>query len=227
MAGLRDGITAGYRPQVLMQVVPVVGGLVANGIASGMLTKIVSDRLKLSDTTKGPASLAIGLLTAGALSVATKMVSPRHAQAVFLGGLAQVMWDGYKTYLQPLVKKYTGLGKCKGMGCDDQPDLSFGLYCPECADGLADTLNDFLTPGQIQFARPVIADAVGAAIPAQDAAMQAPPEPAGQLTATVNGKEVVVEKVLNQPAGTSGFGDFLTPNQVAQATALGDFVGSL
>jgi hypothetical protein len=35
-----------------------------------------------------------------------------------------------------------------------------------------------------------------------------------------------VEKVINQSSGASGFGDFLTPNQVAQATTLGDF-GSL
>ncbi len=228
MSGLRDGITAGYRPSVLMQVVPVVGGLVANGIVSGMLTKLAADKLKLSDTTRGPASLAIGLATAGALSMATKMVAPRYAQSVFLGGLAQTLWDGYQTYLQPLVKKYTGLGKCKGMGCDEsEPDLTFGLYCPECADGLKDMLNDFLTPGQVQFAQPVISEAVAGSMSPMDAAMQSPPQPSGQLTATVNGKEVVVEKVINQPTGTSGFGDFLTPNQVAQATTLGDFVGSL
>jgi hypothetical protein len=218
VAGLRDGITAGYRPRVLMQVVPVVGGLVANSLLSSALTKMVAGRLSLSDTTKGPAGLAIGLLSAGALSMATKMVAPRYAQSVFLGGLAQVLWDGYQTYLQPLVKKWTGLGCC---GNGDEPDLTFGLYCPECGDGLSETLNDFLTPGQVRMAQPVISEAVASMISAQNAGEQAPP-----LTAVVNGKEVIVEKVINQSPGTSGFGDFLTPNQVAQATTLGDF-GSL
>lgn len=218
VAGLRDGITAGYRPRVLMQVVPVVGGLVANSILSSALTKLVAGRLGLSDTTKGPAGLAIGLLSAGALSMATKMIAPNYAQSVFLGGMAQTLWDGYQTYLQPLVKKYTGLGCC---GNGDEPDLTFGLYCPECGDGLNETLNDFLTPGQVRMAQPVISEAVSSMISAQNAGEQAPP-----LTAVVNGKEVLVEKVINQSSGTSGFGDFLTPNQVAQASPLGDF-GSL
>jgi hypothetical protein len=218
MAGLRDGITAGYRPQVLMQVVPVVGGLVANSLLAGTLSNMVATRLNLGDTTKGPVKLGVGLLSAGLLSMATKMVAPRYAQSVFLGGLAQTLWDGYQTYLQPLVKKYTGLGCCE---IGEQPDLTFGLYCPECADGLANTLNDFLTPRQVQFAQPVISGAVASVIAAENAAMQAAP-----LTATVNGKEVIVEKVVNQPSGASGFGDFLTPNQVAQASPLGDF-GSL
>jgi len=218
VAGLRDGITAGYRPQVLMQVVPVVGGLVANSLLASTLSNLVATRLGLSDTTKGPVKLGVGLLSAGLLSMATKMVAPRHAQAVFLGGMAQVLWDGYQTYLQPLVKKYTGLGCCAN---GDEPDLTFGLYCPECAEGLNETLNDFLTPRQVQMAQPVISEAVSAMISAQNAGEQAPP-----LTAVVNGKEVLVEKVINQSSGASGFGDFLTPNQVAQATTLGDF-GSL
>lgn len=218
-AGLTNGITAGYRPRVIMQIVPVVGGLVANSILSGTLSKMVADRLKLNDTVKGPAGLAVGLLSAGALSVATKMIAPRYAQSVFLGGMAQVLWDGYQTYLQPLVKKYTGLGCC---GNGEEPDLTFGLWCPECADGL----NDFLSPSQIEMARPVISQAVSSVMPAMDVAMQSPPQPSAPLTATVNGKEVVVEKVDDQSAGTSGFGDFLTPNQVSQASPLGDF-GSL
>ncbi|MFH1498324.1 MAG: hypothetical protein ABII82_10910 [Verrucomicrobiota bacterium] len=216
MGGLRDGLTAGYRPRVLMQVVPVVGGLVANGIVSGMLSKVVAERLNLDPTAKGPAGLALGLLSAGALSVATRMVAPRHAQAVFLGGLAQVMWDGYQTYLQPLVKKWTGLGCCE---IGEQPDLTFGLWCPECAD----SLNDFLSPVLGRGVYPPVSRAVASVLPPADMAMQAPPMPSAPVTATVNGKEVIVEKVIDQPSGTSGFGDFLTPNQVAQATPLGDF----
>lgn len=217
--GLTNGITAGYRPSVIKQVIPVVAGLAANSILSGTLSRMVAKRLNLSDTVRGPAGLAIGLLSAGALSMATKMITPRYTQAVFLGGMAQVLWDGYQTYLQPLIKKYTNLGCC---GNGEEPDLTFGLWCPECADGL----NDFLSPSQIETARPVISQAVSSVMPAMDVAMQSPPQPSAPLTATVNGKEVVVEKVDDQPPGTSGFGDFLTPNQVAQASPLGDF-GSL
>lgn len=204
MDGLRQGITAGYRPAALMQAVPIVGGLIGNSIVAGSLSKMLAEKMKLSDAVKGPVSIGVGLATAGALSMVTKMVAPSYSRQVLLGGLSQVLWDAYKTYLQPLMQKHLGVGCC--------PDLTFGLWCPECADGL----NDFLTPGQIKDARSVIDQSAAQVIPPSEVAMQAAP-----LTAKVNGQEVQVERVV--PGGTSGFGDFLTPNQVAQASPLGGF----
>jgi hypothetical protein len=205
MAGVQDGITAGFRPKALGRAVPVVGGLIGNSILAGTLTRIASDRFTLSDKMQEPVRIGIGLASAGALAMGTRMVAPQHAGGVFIGGLSQVLWGLYNRHVRPMLVEKFGMGCC--------PDLSFGQLCAACDNGGMGGMQDFLTPGQVQDARTVVSELAAPAVPAPAVATAAPP-----LTAKVNGKDVPVEKVGE---GVGNFGDFLTPNQVGQASPIG------
>jgi hypothetical protein len=210
--GIRSGLTAGYRPGLLMQAAPVAGGLIANSLISGMATKAISERFNLTPKWKGPVGIAIGLASAGLLGVGTSMVQPKYAKHVLLGGMAQVMMDAYQTYIRPTVE-----GALNIPGMLGSPDLTFGLYCPEC-----NVLGDFLTPTQVEMSKPVISDTVGMVMPQSAIVGQVPPNPSAPVTAKVNGQEVNVERIPVGSEGVGDFGDFLTPNQVAEASPLGD-----
>lgn len=210
--GLRDGLTAGYRPSALKEALPVVGGLVANSVLSALTNKLVGKYVTLGDKWKNPVGLAVGLGTAGILSVVTRMLAPRYAKHVFLGALTQVAWDGYQNYVAPTVKKTLGLNGI--IGDED----TFGLWCDEC-DRDGQPFDEALLSPSVRSMPAQIDNILGTVMPPAAMTMQAPPNvSADALTAKVNGKVVPVERVPAQPA----MGDFLTPNQVASATSLGN-----
>ncbi len=210
--GFRDSLTAGFRPGILAQAVPVAGGLLGNSIIAGMATKAISKRWAIDPKWKGPMGLAIGLGSAGVLALGTNMLKPRYAKHVLLGGVAQVVMDAYQTYVKPNVESALNIPGMLG-----SPDLTFGLHCPECNP--LGNMGDSLTPEQVETAKPVVADAVGMVMPNAAIAAQVPSNPSAPATASVNGQEVEVERIQG---GVGDFGDYLTPNQVTQASPLGD-----
>jgi len=213
--GLRDGLTAGYRPSALKAALPVVGGLVANSVLSALVNKLVSKQFAIGDKWKNPVGLAVGLGTAGLLSVVTKMIAPRYAKHVFLGGLTQVAWDGYQNYVAPSLKKKLGLN---GLGCGAGSE-TFGLWCDEC-DRTPSMDEALLSRSQVQGMPARIESIIGTVMPPAAMTMQSPPNVSAPdaLSAKINGQTVPVERLPSAPA----MGDFLTPNQVASATSLGN-----
>jgi len=249
---LRNGLTAGYRPRAMKAAIPLLGGLVGNGILSRLTGAMVNKQFTISDKWKNPVGLAVGLGTAGVIGAVTRMAYPQYAGKVFLGAMTQVAWDAYQHYVAPAVNKALNL---EGWGGDD---LSFGLWCPECEPAF--DLTDYYPRPSVGRIPATVDRVVGTVMPQEAVTTQAPPNVSAPVpTAKVNGKTVEVERIpggkpsspppgekkgegindfLIQPqvAGAvpspmggfldpyqkPGMGDFLTPNQVANATALGD-----
>jgi hypothetical protein len=218
--GLRNGLTAGYRPSAMKAALPLVGGLVANSLLSALANKLTSKQWTIPDRWKNPIGLAVGLGTAGVLSAITRLIAPKYAKPVFWGALAQVGWDGYQNYVAPSLKKTLGLDGLKNFEAGSD---TFGLWCDEC-DRQPDITDHY--PQPVVSAIPANIDAiVGSIMPPSAITVQSPPNvsaptsEAAALTAMVNGHVVPVERIPSQAPGMS---DFLTPNQVASATSLGD-----
>lgn len=112
-ANLVGQVTAGFRPRVLMQVLPYAGGAIGNAFVSAWLSRFMPAMLQ-----SGAPNLLVGLASAGLLGAGVGMVSPRFGRPVFFGGLIEVATRGLRTYALPAVQRAKA-GLMGMLGLDD------------------------------------------------------------------------------------------------------------
>lgn len=85
------GLTAGFRPSILMEGAVIVGGGLLNGFVSKMLVERVP---QIPDALKtGPGKYILGLTTAGLTYLGTSRFAPKYANKLLLGGVATVAME--------------------------------------------------------------------------------------------------------------------------------------
>jgi hypothetical protein len=143
------GVLAGVKPKNLIGVVPVVGGVIANG----MLTKFAAEKLPLGFVKKGLGNYALGLVGAGVIGAVGGRINPRVGHSMFIGAVVET--------LSRLVSDLSS----QGMSA-----LSLSNYPTDenlvMANGTMSGLSDFVTPMQIENARPIDSQAGQYPLPA-------------------------------------------------------------
>jgi len=118
------GALAAFNLGVIKSAVPVGAGMLGSSMLDGFVSGL---SFTPSFLKSGIGSYALSLLDVGFMGVATKMVAPKYASAVVLGGMVNVIRKVLMSTV-PAVKGYT----LSGFGEDDDEGMS--LYIPDMDD---------------------------------------------------------------------------------------------
>jgi len=146
-----SSLTAGLKPSTLMDAVPLLAGALGSALVASQVGKLTGTLIPAS--VKGPATLGLGLVSAGILAMLARMVKPNWAAPVLLGGVAGTAFTAYKTYLEPMVTaalpqtlvppvSYAQVSSAEGAYVPTAGIADAGLLagCPGCF-GLGDALS--------------------------------------------------------------------------------------
>lgn len=137
----RSTLTSGFSVPKITEAGLVIGGAVLNGLVSGFAGRFLPPML-----TTGPGAYVTGLVSAGILGAGARMVAPRWAGPIFLGGMVEVVARLVKN-LQPSIR-------------------ILGDYLTQGQYNSARPMGDFLVANQVNDAR-----SMGETIMDEDAAM--------------------------------------------------------
>lgn len=142
-----SSLTAGLKPATLMDALPLLAGALGSAVVASQVGKLAGGFIP--DSVKGPATLGLGLVSAGVMAMLARMVKPAWAQSVLLGGVAGTALSAYKMYLEPKVAAMlpAEISYPYQSGISDAGLLA---GCPGCFG-----LGDALGPSQLARAVPI------------------------------------------------------------------------
>ncbi len=156
-----QGVLAGVQPKNLVGVVPVVGGVIANG----MLTKFAADKIPVDFVKHGWGNYLLGLVSAGVIGAAAGRINKKVGHGMFIGGVVET--------LSRLVSDVSNKGFSALSGIETDPGAA--LIGPTMSG-----VGDFVTPMQVEQARPIDSQAGQYPLPAPMMAHAAAAHPATQ-----------------------------------------------
>lgn len=132
---------AGFKPNVLMDGGVAVVGALGNSFVSGTVSGYLPGMLQ-----SGWGNYGVGLATAGLLAAVTKMVAPKYASNVLMGGIIEVLLRVANEKLMPQAQ--AAVATAKG--------LADYLTQTQAADARQlGYMGDYLTEQAAQSARPL------------------------------------------------------------------------
>ncbi len=182
----RTGLLNAFNPKNLVGVMPILAGVIADGLA----TKVLSD--KIPYTKRGLGNIALGIATAGGIGMLTRWVTKNRqiSDGVFVGGVVGTLGCAFQSFMQ------SGLSSLS-LGNWDSPFTNYGF----------NGMGTFVTPQAIGSAISSESSISQYALPAANAQfmpqMQMPQTPAQGASARhmVDYESGAIGSVLGQDEG--------------------------
>lgn len=147
VGGVVKSMTSAFNLETMKKGGVVVGGVIANEYASEYLGIGLEKIVPSMTLTSGIPSYFVGLASAGLLAYGTKLVAPKYAGLVFLGGVVQVLKNVAKDYVEPHLPHLPTMHPAMVAPVAVHPAVAAAQAAGVSGFG------DFLTPHNVQQAR--------------------------------------------------------------------------